>query len=66
LDGHRAVTADTGETEFRVRGNRLVRTSTGEAAFRVRGDSRVVDAARQVADSPPPRRVHGRGPLEAA
>ncbi len=28
-DGHRAVSANSGETQFRVRGNRMVDTNTG-------------------------------------
>jgi hypothetical protein len=42
-DGHRAVGATSGETQFRVRGNRMVDTNTGETSFRVRDDGRVVD-----------------------
>lgn len=43
-DGHRAVSANSGETQFRVRGNRMVDTNTGVTSFRVRDDGRVVDA----------------------
>lgn len=43
-DGRRAVSANSGETRFRVRGNRMVDANTGETSFRVRDDGRVVDA----------------------
>ena len=43
-DGHRAVSANSGETQLRVRGNRMVDTNTGVTSFRVRDDGRVVDA----------------------
>ena len=45
-DGHRAVSANSGETQFRVRGNRMVDTNTGVTSVRVRvrGDGRVVNA----------------------
>lgn len=43
-DGHPAVSANLGETHFRVRGNRMVDTNTGETSFRVRDDGRVMDA----------------------
>ena len=47
-DGHRAVSANSGETQFCVRGNRMVDTDTGVTSVRVRvrvrDDGRVVDA----------------------